>query len=57
MAYYFHKKISIIKVQLGSKYASVAFLWMGFNCFKATGPIQGGSLLFTTQSPGVSGTH
>ena len=30
---------------------------MGFNCFKATEPLRGGSLLFTTQSPGVTGTN
>ena len=31
------------------------FLWMGFNCHKATGPLQGDSLLFTTTPPGVPG--
>ena len=36
-------------------YAS--FLWMGFNCLKAIELLRGGSLLFTTQSLGVSGTH
>ena len=30
---------------------------MGFNCLKATEPLQGDSLLFTTKSPGVPGTH
>ena len=25
------------------------FLWMGFNCFKATEPLRGGTLLFTTK--------
>ena len=34
-----------------------SFLWMGFNCFKATEPLRGGRLLFTTQSPAVRGTH
>ena len=29
----------------------------GFNCLKATGPLRGDSLLFTTISPGVPGTH
>ena len=29
----------------------------GLNCLKATEPLQGDSLLFTTKSPGVSGTH
>ena len=33
------------------------FLWMGFNCLKATTPLQGGSLLFTTKFPEISGTH
>ena len=33
------------------------FLWMGFNCLKATGPLQGGSLLFTTKFPESPGTH
>ena len=31
------------------------FLWMGFNCLKATGPLRGDSLL--TRSPGVRGSH
>ena len=33
------------------------FLWMGFNSLKATEPLRQDSLLFTTQSPGVPGTH
>ena len=33
------------------------FLWTGFNCFKATEPLQGDSLLFTTKSPGSPGTY
>ena len=33
------------------------FLWMGFNCLKATEPLRGDSLLFTTKSPGVPSTH
>ena len=33
------------------------FLWLGFNCLKATEPLRGESFLFTTQSPGVPGTH
>ena len=33
------------------------FLWMGFNCIKATEPLLGDSLLFTTKSPGGPGTH
>ena len=32
-------------------------LWMWFNCLKATKPLRGDSLLFTTQPPGVRGTH
>ena len=34
-----------------------SFLWMGFNCLKATEPLRGDSLFFTTQSPGSPGTH
>ena len=49
-------KYSIINIPLHSKYVSVAFLWIGSNCLKATEPLQGDSLLFT-QSPGVTGTH
>ena len=30
---------------------------MVFNCIKATEPLRGGSLLFTTKSPGYPGTH
>ena len=33
------------------------FLWMGFNCLKATEPLRGDSLPFTPQYPGVPGTH
>ena len=25
------------------------FLWMGFNCLKATEPLRGGTLVFTTK--------
>ena len=32
------------------------FLWMGFNCLKATEPLQGGSLLFITKFPEISAT-
>ena len=35
----------------------MAPLWMGFNCLMATEPLRGDSLLFTTQFPGVPGTH
>ena len=44
-------------VQLHSIYASVAFLWIGFNCINATEPLRSGSLHFTTQSTGNPGTH
>ena len=30
---------------------------MGFNCLKATEPPCGGSLLFTTKFPEITGTH
>ena len=30
---------------------------MGFNCLNAIEPLRGHSLLFTTKSPGVPGTH
>ena len=33
------------------------FLWMGFNCLKATEPLRGDSLLFTIQFSGVPGTQ
>ena len=33
------------------------FLWMGLNCLKATEPLRGDSLLFTTRSPSTPGTH
>ena len=29
----------------------------GFNCLKATEPLQGGSLFFTTKFPDIPGTH
>ena len=32
-------------------------LWMGFNCIKATEPLRGGSLLFTTKFPEIRRTH
>ena len=32
------------------------FLWMGFNCLKATEPLRE-SLLFTNKSPAITGTH
>ena len=33
------------------------FSWMKFKCFKATEPLRGDSLLFTTQFPEVPGTN
>ena len=33
------------------------FLWMKFNCLKATEPLRGDSLLFITRSPGLPGAH
>ena len=33
------------------------FLWMGFNCLKATEPLHGGSLLFITKFPEIPSTH
>ena len=38
-------------------YCSKNNLWMGFNSLKATEPLQRDSLFFTTNSPGVPGTH
>ena len=29
------------------------FLWMGFNCLKATEPLRGGTLLFTIKLPSI----
>ena len=34
-----------------------SFLWKEFKCLKATEPLRGDSLLFTTQSRGVPGNH
>ena len=33
------------------------FLWMRLNCLKATEPLGGGSLFFTTKLPEIPGTH
>ena len=33
------------------------FLWMGFKCPKATEPLPGGSLFFTTKFPEIPRTH
>ena len=32
-------------------------LWIEFNCVKTRKPLQGGTLLLTTKSPKVPGTH
>ena len=46
----------IIFIQMKKKlYGPFSGMW--FNCLKATEPLWGDSLLFTTKSPGVSGTH
>ena len=34
-----------------------SFLWIKFNCLKATDPLGEDSLLFTTRSPELPGTH
>ena len=33
------------------------FLWMRFICIKATEPLEGNNLFFTTEFPGIPGTH
>ena len=33
------------------------FLWAGFHCLKATEPLQGDNLLFTTKCPEISGAQ
>ena len=33
----------------------MAPFWIAFNCLKATEPLRGDSLLFTTQSPRIPG--
>ena len=33
------------------------FLWMAFNCLKATELLRRDSLLFNTESPGIFGSH
>ena len=44
-------------VQIFKKTYNGPFSWMGFNSLKAVEPRQGDSLLFSTNSPGTSGTH
>ena len=47
----FHSVEKLLKILFG------LFLLMGFNCLKATEPLQGNSLLFTTKFLKISGTH
>ena len=44
------------RFQLAFKKRYGPFLWMGFNCLKATEQLLGNSLLFIIQFPGVLGT-
>ena len=53
----FFDSVADFAVLLHSKYASVAFLWTRLKCLNSTEPLQSGSLLFITQSPGVLGTY
>ena len=50
--YFFFRVVSWDKKKL---YGS--FLWMGFNCLKATEPLQGDNLIYTIKSLGAPGTH
>ena len=52
-----HTKPSLLCKVLNKRKLYRPFLWMGFNCLKATQPLQGGSLLFTTKFPEIPGTH
>ena len=45
--------LNIVNLEL-TLYGS--YLWMGFNCLKANEPLRG-TLLFTTKSPVLPGTH
>ena len=45
------------KVLSISKKVYDPFLWMGFNCLKATEPLRGDSLLFITKFPKCYGTN
>ena len=47
----FHSVEKLLKIFFG------LFLLMGFNCLKATEPLQGNSLLFITKFLKISGTH
>ena len=48
-----HAKIYILNL----KKLYDPFLWMGFNCLKATESLRGGSLPFTIKFPEIPGTH
>ena len=50
-----YEKISFIQIFLKKLYSP--FLWIGFNCLKATEPLQEDSVLFSLNFPGVPGTH
>ena len=47
----FYEVWTLLKILFGP------FLWMGFNCLKATEPLQVDSLLFTTKFPEIPGTY
>ena len=56
-AYFKAKNSFAAEVTFNKKKLYGPFLWVGFNCFKTTGPLRGGSLLFITKSPVIPGTH
>ena len=46
-----------VKPVYKKKLYGLFFLWMRFNCLKASEPLRGGSLLFTARFPEIPGTH
>ena len=50
-------RLLYLKLCLKKKKLYGPFLWMGFNCLKATEPPRGDSLLFTTKFLESPGTH
>ena len=46
-----------INLKIHKKKLYGPFLWMGFNCRKATEPLQRDSLLFNNKPPKIPGTH
>ena len=50
---YFYMLIYFFK----KKNFTAPFLWMEFNCLKATEPLRGDRLFFTIKRPEISGTH